>query len=96
MSAEIVGGVVAKWMWAPFTAWVLYLIQRREKRIKDLEDDSVNSKAQIALIQQELSVQRENFAKFLEKQDNMVEGIARIRTSVAVIETNVKNINDRG
>lgn len=96
MSAEIVGGFVAKWLWAPFTAWVLFLIQRREKRIKDLEDDSFNSKAQIALMQQELAIQRDNFAKFLEKQDKVVDDISLIKTSVAVIETNVKNINSRG
>lgn len=96
MSAEIVGGFVAKWLWAPFTAWVLYLIQVREKRIKDLETASTSSAAQIALMQQELSIQRENFAKFLEKQDKIVDNIALIKTSVAVIETNVKNINNRG
>lgn len=96
MSAEVVGGVVIKWLWAPFTAWVLWLIQSREKRIKDLETKSHESSETIAVLQQEVNVLRESLKAYLDKQDKLLEDIHAIRTSTAVIETKVTHLEQKG
>lgn len=94
MSAEVVVGVVAKWLWAPFTAWAIWRIQVREKRIKDLELQSTETDKQITELRTDMKVLKETFKVFLEKQDIMREDIGIIKTTTAVTQNDIKHLKE--
>ncbi|APC44381.1 hypothetical protein [Pseudoalteromonas phage PH357] len=95
MSAEIVGGIIVKWLWAPFTAYAIWRIQTRENRLKDLEDKSNRSDKDIAQLQQDMATLKESFKIFLEKQDAMREDISTIKTTTEVTKNDIQHLKEQ-
>jgi peptidoglycan hydrolase CwlO-like protein len=94
MSAEAVGGIVAKYLWAPFCAWFLWKIQTREQRIKDLEKHQQDSETELTLLKQEVDTLKQGLQIFLEKHDELHKDIGDIKTNVAVISNDIKHIKE--
>lgn len=102
MSAEAIGGVVVKWLWTPFIAWVMWRMKVADSDKKSLLDRVNNTYTKeeadermdlkLKLMQQQLEL----LPVVVAKLENLTEKVSDIQTDVEVVKSriNTNNINN--